>query len=208
MYTNYKYPLLAANINRIYEWMETCDTGTISAQRKYSDYLFITYSSEQIAEMTASSLDMFKMSRHENALRHRELKQLVHQSGYGYIDILGRYKEDGTDEIKLENSLFVFDHAKKGNLKKFLLRAGFLFSQDSIAYADKPLEFSLYQTTPFTGIPHKLRSSPSGKRLALSNGIIRRLKEHFSEDDVISIIKRVGFQFDHFQPIQIGNEVY
>lgn len=208
MFINYKHPLFAANINRIYEWMETCDTGTISAQRKYSDYLFTSYSSEQISQLPNSTLDMFRLSRQTNALRHRDLRQLVHQSGYGYIDILGRYKEDGTNEIKLENSLFVFDHAKKGNLKKFLLKAGFLFSQDSIAYADKPLQFNLYQTTPFTGIPHKLRSAPSGKLLATSYGVTRKLKEHFSEDEVISIIKRVGFQFDHFEVIQIGNEVY
>lgn len=80
----------------------------------------------------------------ENMQRHGELKQMVRDGGYGYIDMRGGYK--GDQGFVQEYSVFV-----PGASKKDIMKFGQAFDQHSVLYKDAN-EFVMIGTNKNAGV--------------------------------------------------------
>lgn len=138
-----------ANKHRVYKWRLHSQSGTISAFRKYKDYLFEDYSIEEVIFMERTKnkiLEDYRISKNENLKRDKQLRAILKdlRGKLGYIKVDGMYKESGSFEIKGEISYFVYALDHSFDLKSFLLDTGRKFNQDSIAYAQKNADYHLY----------------------------------------------------------------
>lgn len=103
-----------SSLSRLWRKYKECDSGTISAFKGYRSYK-------------------------ENMEKHSELVAKLLGCGFSVTKIQGSFKENYKTKYEKEVnelSLIVFDHKKKGNLKKILLKLGAEYEQDSITYCD------------------------------------------------------------------------
>jgi hypothetical protein len=90
----------------------------------------------------------------ENMNRHGELKQMVRDAGYGYIEMRGGYK--GDQGFVQEYSLFV-----PGASRKSMIRFGEAFDQHSVIYKDDS-EFVMIGTNKNAGVGKELMNFVRG----------------------------------------------
>jgi hypothetical protein len=84
-----------------------------------------------------------KLDQSANRARNRELKTLINQIGFGYVNIVGEYIENyGTPEAYTVSEeafmLFGSNRDDGGRMLGFLKKAGERFDQDSVLY--KPFD--------------------------------------------------------------------
>jgi len=80
-------------------------------------------------------------SPEEDAVAWRELKSLVRESGYGYIELEGGYTHEGGEAIFVqEPSLFIPNVSKEE-----LLEWGDMYGQESVIFKDRN-SFGMYYT--------------------------------------------------------------
>jgi len=74
----------------------------------------------------------------QNKIRNKELESAIRSNGFGYIPVAGHYIENkGSPEERhvIEDSYIVISHKDDSDkLKKFLIKMGVKFNQDSILY--------------------------------------------------------------------------
>jgi len=90
----------------------------------------------------------------ENIGRHGELKKLIREKGYGFIEMRGGYKEEGGFVNEL--SLFIPNIKKKA-----IVELGTQYDQHSVIYKDNN-EFVLIGTNKSAGIGKTLEKFVSG----------------------------------------------
>lgn len=110
-------------------------------------------------------VDGTPLSLKENTRRHDELKSKVRGLGYGYVEVIGSYREEGRPEFKEERALLI----PKITLDE-VLKLGNNYSQDSVIHKGDG-EFALYK--------------------CIDGSIITRYKEGFSEEDVKNEFSRL-----------------
>jgi hypothetical protein len=77
-----------------------------------------------------------------NAQLEKELQSM----GYGTVHVTGFYKEQEMEKASKEQSLFVFDKEKTGNLHQDLMNLGRKYGQESILFKPKDGEARLIRT--------------------------------------------------------------
>ena len=75
-----------------------------------------------------------------------QLEQELQSMGYGTIHVTGFYKEQEMEKASKEQSLFVFDKEKSGNLQQDLMNLGRKYGQESILFKPKDGEARLIRT--------------------------------------------------------------
>ena len=119
-FTELQNSLQESSISRIYQHIENDKSfGVVSAFR--GDY-----------------------SKNENMERHSDLKKMVRDAGYGFIEMRGGY--NGDEGFVEELSLFVPQVSRKD-----IIKFGEKFDQHSVIYKDNT-EFSLIGTNPSAGV--------------------------------------------------------
>ena len=106
----------------------------------------------QISASRTKDKDGNVLTGAQNYTRHKELKKMVKDAGFGYAKAHGEYQEAGTKALGHERSLLVFKNPTNPNnteeLHSFLMRAGAHFTQDSIIHKPKGAEVpNLHVTT-------------------------------------------------------------
>ena len=166
-----KFRLEAAGINRIRQWLETCDCATISAFRGYSGKAIEELGQDGFNLLTPEEKAQYAIPRSVNMRNTALLRSKITALGYGYIQIKGMFQEATASKPQGEVSFLVFDKDHKGALKKDILKLGNLFEQDSITYAPAGGNFSELETTPFYAEPGKGRHGPTGDVIARYTGV-------------------------------------
>ena len=75
-----------------------------------------------------------------------QLEQELQSKGYGTVHVTGFYKEQEMEKASKEQSLFVFDKEKTGNLQQDLMNLGRKYGQESILFKPKNGEARLIRT--------------------------------------------------------------
>lgn len=113
--------LTESSLSRLLSHRTNYDTGCITAFRY------------NIPKKTALKL---------NAQLEKELQSM----GYGTVHVTGFYKEQEMEKASKEQSLFVFDKEKTGNLQQDLMNLGRKYGQESILFKPKGGEARLIRT--------------------------------------------------------------
>lgn len=156
----------AYSMYKIVQYLNEYDCGTISAFRGYDGRAIEAYGAEEFARLLdpdrnpnfktdSVKFQKFRVSYAVNKKNNNRLKEQLLSLGFGVIAIKGCYRELASDKEYPEESLFVFDINKKGNLKRTLLYFGNLYQQDSITFAKAGSDFALLSTTPFFDEPNR-----------------------------------------------------
>lgn len=200
--------LTATSLARVAKYIQEYDCGTISACRTYSATPFYVYGLDRINKMDDREkeelLSKYLVPPSVNKKNTYLLKQKIIALGFGVLPISGVYQEHGADLSK-EMSFFVFDIAKKGNLKKTLLYLGNLFEQDSITYADAGRDFKLLDTTPFYEEPKYAKHKASGFVIDTFRGVGFHTPSSADAGQFFSRLKNKAFFWKNIT--DIGEEI-
>lgn len=202
------------------------DIKTFQRKRKI---IFNVENWKEFPDDLKNELKKNMVSYEENMRNHRRLRAYIQQKGYGYIEINGRYRESALGKVMDEKSLFVFDKDDKGGLLESLQELGHNFDQDSITYAPKRGNYSLYDTSPFNKKTAELRKLILGDegligsfdgKMSFFAGYLEtgnidengkvvkyKVKAPVSEEKTYSKIRSRGFEFTNYKPVESSIEV-
>lgn len=201
-----------ANKHRVHKWRVHSQSGTISAFRKYKDYLFEEYSIEEVIFMERTRnkiLESYRISKSENLKRDKQLRAILKElrSKLGYIKVDGIYKESGSFESKREISYFVYTLDHSFDLKSFLLYTGRNFNQDSIAYAQKNGDYNLYCSSAQNYIlgEDDLKYSFGAMMTSFKGMVLDNASNPHFELSIYSQIRGIPFVWDEYEATQASD---
>ena len=121
-----------SSLSRLLSHRNNFDSGCISAFR--SEYY------KQLPDKR------IKTKTQENRKRNAALRQELKSLGYSITKIDGFWQEDGWNAPNIEESIFVVDTKRIGNLKEDLIRLGKKYDQESILFKPAHKEPILIKT--------------------------------------------------------------
>ena len=204
--------ITASSLNRIRQHVMTTQCGVISAERTYKKAVFKAMGVKSAQELQAiiengneadlAELSRYENSRAENRARTKSLEaDLIKLSKdsknklprLGYIKVTGRYKEEGSTQVSIENSFFVFAIDKKLNLKDILIDLGYKYEQDSVVVGQNGF-FELVVTSPY--LPCSGANRVGEVLLTLNKQVWGKAKDEFGINlEIFSQLRNRQFAF-------------
>lgn len=130
----------SAGLSRIWQHIQNCQCGSISAFRQYRNgWEHINKAMQKNPKVVKE----YKIPYNENVKRHKILGGLLLKCGINTIEIVGNYAEVNSGKVAKELSYFCFVDSQQFTLKECLIDLGDRFEQDSITYAQKGQNFKL-----------------------------------------------------------------